>query len=131
MSEILWFEMFDYMQIYNEIEKHKPFDRIFLEFGRIKLIYSAQATSSNFVFDEKYEKSNKMVVRTDVSFFVFFWINVSLFIYICRHLFTSEHQNSDCQRRLKNSEFFFTINYFVEIKDDKKAKSSGVLIFGS
>ncbi|VDK38055.1 unnamed protein product [Gongylonema pulchrum] len=51
--------------IYNEIKKHASFDRIFLEFGRVRYARGAQLLSSNFIFDENYEMTNKMVVRTD------------------------------------------------------------------
>ncbi|EJW70985.1 hypothetical protein WUBG_18110, partial [Wuchereria bancrofti] len=54
-----------YAQIYNEIKMHTNYDRIFLEFGHIKHIAKGQISSNEVIFDERNEKSNKVVIRTN------------------------------------------------------------------
>uniref|UniRef100_A0AAF5PVB2 Fibronectin type-III domain-containing protein n=2 Tax=Wuchereria bancrofti TaxID=6293 RepID=A0AAF5PVB2_WUCBA len=52
-------------KIYNEIKMHTNYDRIFLEFGHIKHIAKGQISSNEVIFDERNEKSNKVVIRTN------------------------------------------------------------------
>ncbi|KAM3717552.1 Interphotoreceptor matrix proteoglycan [Dirofilaria immitis] len=52
-------------KIYNEIKKYTNYDRIFLEFGRVKHIIEGQISSNEVIFDEQNEKSNKVVIRAN------------------------------------------------------------------
>uniref|UniRef100_A0A0R3S1K0 Fibronectin type-III domain-containing protein n=1 Tax=Elaeophora elaphi TaxID=1147741 RepID=A0A0R3S1K0_9BILA len=52
-------------KIYNEIRMHTDYDRIFLEFGHVKYIPKEQISFNGIIFDERNEKSNKVVIRTN------------------------------------------------------------------
>ncbi|KAL3984856.1 hypothetical protein ACH3XW_36220 [Acanthocheilonema viteae] len=52
-------------KIYNEIKMHANYDRIFLEFGHVKHIAEEKISFNGIIFDERNEKSNKVVVRID------------------------------------------------------------------
>lgn len=46
---------------------HTDYDRIFVEFGRVKHIAKGEISFNGVIFDDRNEKSNKVVIRTNVS----------------------------------------------------------------
>ncbi|VDK66706.1 unnamed protein product [Onchocerca ochengi] len=52
-------------KIYNEIKIHTGYDRIFLEFGRVKHTVKGQSSFNEVIFDEQNEKNNKVLIRTN------------------------------------------------------------------
>ncbi|VDP12168.1 unnamed protein product [Onchocerca flexuosa] len=52
-------------KIHNEIKMRTDYDRIFLEFGRVKHTVKGKSSSNKVIFDEQNEKNNKVIIRTN------------------------------------------------------------------